>query len=416
MKTLEINRKRLLADLSALGSIGADGDKGIYRSAFSDAEMQAREWFKRRVEAAGLMVHVDGAANMCVRLNLSKSGVESVPVVATGSHLDTVPGGGYLDGALGVIAGLEALRCLKESGREYAAPFELIVFTDEEGAFSGMFGSQAITGQLTSEQQLKMKNAQGQSINEAMRARGLDPELAQAASRLPETVAAFIELHIEQGPVLEKTGHRIGVVEGIAGQLKWIVSFFGRANHAGTTPMNMRADALLGIAALALAVEEIIATAGSSASVATVGYVQILPNATNVIPGQAQCSLDIRDVDNATLQRLSSAFKGRIADIAQARNLSCEINELISIDGVACEKSVQNCIEDVCERLGVATLSMPSGAVHDAQMMASITRTGMIFIPSIGGLSHSALERSDIEDVVLGAKVLLNTLAALASE
>ena len=426
MQKLEINRNRLLADISALGAIGADGDRGVFRSAFSDAEMQAREWFKRRVESVGLNFYVDGAANMHARLPMqsrktqgsaSSTAEQTSPAaVMTGSHLDTVPGGGHLDGALGVLAGLEALRCLKAHAVPLKRDVEVIAFTDEEGAFGGMFGSQALTGQLTDAQIAAMMNKQGELLTSRMSACGFDPALIQRAKRKPGSIHAFVELHIEQGPVLERMGHRVGMVDGIAGQVKWMVNLVGKANHAGTTPMAMRADAFQGVAEIAMQIDEVLAAAGSDASVATIGYLDLVPGATNVIPGEAKFSLDIRDVDNSVLQRLSEAFKARIEKIAGKRGLTFEISELVSLAGVRSESKVMAAIERACDLFNEPGYCMPSGAVHDTQIMASVTRTGMIFIPSIGGISHASLERSDVEDIVLGANVLLNTLVSLAND
>ena len=409
--TISVNSKRLLSDIAALGAIGRKDNAGIFRSAFDEHEMAAREWFKRRVEAAGLSFSVDGAANMYARLDSSADRAS----VATGSHLDTVPGGGHLDGALGVLAGLEALRRIKESDIDLAHPLEVIAFTDEEGAYGGMFGSQALSGQLSQAQIDVMQNKHGLPITDAMRSAGFDPGKILSAARPPDSMKYFVELHIEQGPVLEQLQKRIGVVTGIAGQIKWMLEFRGKANHAGTTPMSMRQDALLGMSELAVSIDSILHEAGGANSVATIGYADIAPGASNVISECARFSLDVRDTSVAILDELAARFKQEIDEIATRRSLEYDVNELIRINGIDCDQHIMKITDSVTKKFDAAPHYLPSGAVHDAQMIAKLVPTGMIFIPSIGGVSHSATEQSSDEDIVLGANVLLNTLIDLAA-
>ena len=373
--------------------------------------MQAREWFRRRVAAAGLEFFVDGAANMHARLGWDESQVS----VMVGSHIDTVPGGGELDGALGVLAGLEALRRVKETGAPLKRPLEVVAFTDEEGAFGGMLGSQALSGQLDPSVIPALRNRDGELLTERMRACGFDPDGIATARRAAGSIAAYIELHIEQGPVLERIGKRIGVVDGIAGQLRWRVTLEGAINHAGTTPMHLRRDAFAGLAEVASGVDAVLARAGGAASVATIGEVKLKPNVSNVVPGTAEFSLDIRDVDNEVLARLGQGFKTLIEDVASRRDLRVTVHERDYHVGVRSAESITEAIHRAATTLGVDAVDMPSGAVHDAQSMAAVTKAGMIFIPSIGGVSHHASERSSDDDIVLGANVLLRVLFELAS-
>ncbi len=408
---LRVDAKRLQADLDHLAGIGRAADHGIYRMAFSDGDMAARDWLKGRIGDAGLDLYVDGAANIHARLGWD----DTRPSVMTGSHIDTVPGAGHLDGALGVVVGLECLRRLKESGASLRLPLEAVSFTDEEGRFGGLFGSQAICGHLTPEHIHKACDLGGMTITEAMATRGLNATEALRARRRPESVHAFVELHIEQGPVLDRRGVRVGVVDAIAGLFKWDVSLIGIANHAGTTPMDMRNDAFQGLAELGGEIPRILEEMGSPRSVATIGRVELFPGAANVVPGRAEFSLEVRDTDPEVLTSLADAFRRALSAIARRRGLMFEFKILSELSPVKCDAGVVQTITEAAAALGVTPLPMASGAVHDTQIMAGITRAAMVFVPSRAGRSHSPAEWTPWEDIELGANVLLNTLYRLAS-
>ena len=408
---LRINFERLQADIDALAAIGRDKDHGLYRMAFSDNDMAARAWLKQRIEDAGLELYVDGAQNIHGRYRFDYQN----PSVMMGSHIDTVPGAGHLDGALGVLVALECVRRIKELDLPIRHPLEAVAFTDEEGRFGGMLGSEAMSGQLTPEDIYNAHDLNGISLSDAMEAQGLKAMDCLRARRSPESLHAFLELHIEQGPVLDKQGIPIGVVEGIAGILKWDVRIIGAANHAGTTPMTMRRDAFLGVAEFANEIPRILEEEGSSISVATIGRVELHPGATNVVPGQANFILEVRDTDREVLARLSNAFRRTLSAIARRRDLMFEFDVLHEIEPVKCDPGVMNTIASVAEGMGIRTLQMPSGAAHDTQFMARLTRAGMIFIPSKDGRSHSPAEWTPWEDIETGANVALNTLYRLAS-
>ncbi|MFN2308316.1 MAG: Zn-dependent hydrolase [Gammaproteobacteria bacterium] len=407
---LRVNFERLQGDIDTLASIGRQADHGLYRMAFSEADMAARRWLATRIEAAGLELYIDGAANLHARLGWDGKR----PSVMTGSHLDTVPGAGHLDGALGVLVGLECLRCLKERGGELRYPLEAVAFTDEEGRFGGMLGSQALCGRLTPEHILSARDLQGVTLSEAMAAQGLNALDALRAQRRPESLHAFLELHIEQGPVLDRQGAKIGVVEGIVGLFKWNVRLIGVANHAGTTPMDMRRDAFGGLAELAGEIPRVLEEDGGTRSVATIGRVELFPGAANVVPGRAEFSLEVRDTDRVTLERLATAFRRALSAIARRRDLSFEFEVLSELEPIKCDPIVMNAIEASAQALGVSMLSLPSGAAHDTQMMAGLTRAGMIFVPSKEGRSHSPAEWTAWDDIEIGANVALNTLYRLA--
>lgn len=407
---LRINYERLQADIEVLAGIGRREDHGLYRMALSEADWTAREWLQGRVREGGLDLYVDGAANIHARLNWDGQR----PSIMTGSHIDTVPGAGHLDGALGVVVGLECLRRLKEIGLPLRHAVEAIAFTDEEGRFGGMLGSQALCGQLTPETIHNARDLEGIALTDAMSARGLNPLDILRARRKPESLLAFLELHIEQGPVLDRRGTSIGVVEGIVGLFKWNINLKGATNHAGTTPMDMRQDAFQGLAEFAGEISRILEENGSPRSVATIGRVELLPGAANVVPGSVRFSLDVRDTEAAILKDLADVFRRTLSTIARRRGLMFEFEVLSEIEPVKCDPGIMDAIFKAARSLGVEPLQMPSGAAHDTQIMATLTRAGMIFVPSQGGRSHSPAEWTPWEDIATGANVALNTLYQLA--
>ncbi len=407
---LRIDAARLRADIEHLASIGRRDDQGIYRMAFSDGDMAARAWLLERIEAAGLEAHQDGAANIHARLGWR----EDVAGVMAGSHIDTVPGAGHLDGALGVLCALEALRTLKESGVTLKRPLEATAFSDEEGRFGGLFGSQSLAGQVTPESLHNARDLDGVSLVDAMAARGLDARAALHAQRPPGSIHAYVELHIEQGPVLDRQGVAVGIVDAITGLFKWQVTLNGAANHAGTTPMNLRADAFQGLTEFAGQIDRVLEEHGGPASVATIGRVELHPGAANVVPGQALFSLDVRDTDASTLERLAGAFQRTLAAIARRRGLMFEYEILSEIAPVPCASLVRHAVEAAVEKLGVDARHINSGAAHDAQVVAAVAPACMIFVPSKEGRSHSSAEWTAWNDIEAGANVLLHTLHQLA--
>ena len=410
MSVLNINRERLQSDIETLAEIGRQEDYGIYRMAFSDGDMQGRKWFKDRIEEAGLEFYQDGAANLHARYNWD----DQHPSVMMGSHLDTVPGAGHLDGALGVIVALECLRCIKEEKLETRYPLEAIAFSDEEGRFGGMFGSQAIAGKLTPEKIFNAVDLDGIKLTDAMQAVRLNAMDALHARRNPDSLHAFLELHIEQGPLLDKMSISVGNVDAIAGLFKWEVSLIGTPNHAGTTPMDMRKDAFMGLSEFASQVQRILDENGSSRSVATIGRVSISLGAANVIPGNVEFSLEARDTNPDVLNDIAQAFRKSLSAIARKRDLMFEYKVLSEIEPVKSDTGIVETIENTCKSLKIPCLQMASGAAHDTQIMASITRAGMVFVPSKDGRSHSIAEWTDMDDIEKGANVALNTLYRIA--
>jgi len=407
---LRVDAARLDDDIASLARIGRDDKGGIYRMAFTEGDVAGREWLASRITDAGLEVHVDGAANLGTRLERGSD----LPCVMTGSHIDTVPGAGQLDGALGVLCGLEALRVLSENDVPLARPVELVAFSDEEGRFGGMLGSQAMSGQLTPGAIDQARDLSGKTLSDAMAECGYRAMDALSAEREPGSIHAYCELHIEQGPVLDRAGSPIGLVDGITGLFRWDVRLVGEANHAGTTPMDLRRDAFQGLSELAVEIDRILEEEGSPRSRATIGRVELLPGAPNVVPGTARFALEVRDTDPKILQALGNAFRRTLSAIARRRDLGFEFDVVSEIEPVACNERVMDAVRSACTHLGLDPLAMPSGAAHDAQMIARIAPAGMIFVPSRMGRSHSPAEWTSPADIERGANVLLHTLLGLA--
>lgn len=408
---LRINSQRLRADMDTLARIGRRADQGIYRMAFSEGDMAGRAWLRQRIADSSLDFHQDGAANLFARLNWDAD----TPSVIAGSHMDTVPGAGHLDGALGVVCALEALRVLSESDIELKRPLEAVSFSDEEGRFGGLLGSQAVAGLVTPEYLHNACDLDGVTLIDAMAAQGLDAQAALHAQRNPASIHAYVELHIEQGPVLDRKGRSIGVVDAITGLFKWEIVLTGTANHAGTTPMDMRADAFQGLAEFAGQIDRVLSEYGGPHSTATIGRVALEPGAANVIPGKAVFSLDVRDTDAQILDALGDALRRTLSAIARRRGLMFEFTVLSEVAPVQCDYAVVNAIDAAATVLELPATHLNSGAAHDAQIIASIAPTGMIFVPSKGGRSHSAAEWTAWSDIEAGANTLLYTLTRLAT-
>ena len=409
---LKVNLERLKSTLLELSRIGFnEADKGIYRVGFSEADMAARRWLKDLLESEDFRPRMDGAGNVYARL-----GDPDRPTVTLGSHLDTVPAGGMFDGALGVVAALEVLRTCREQQVDLVWPLELLATSEEEGRYGGMLGAQAIAGDLTPGIILNMHDADGNMLSDAMTAAGMDPIGALDARRLPETMRAFLELHIEQGPVLEKLDRTIGVVDGISGVFKWIVRLIGKADHAGTAPMNMRSDAFMGLADFAHEIPRIIDENGTDRSRLTVGKVELKPGSPHTIPGEALFTLVGRDSDEDAMNELGTACRKSLRAIARRHNLRFEHEQISWLAPMSCDPGLVEMLERQAAALGLSFVRMPSGAGHDTQFLAEITRAGLVFVPSVGGVSHSPDEWTHWSDVESGANLLLNAAVALATE
>jgi len=410
---ITVNSSRLQADLEELAGIGRAEDRSIYRMAFTEADMQARRWLQDKLRTAGLEAEMDGAGNVFGKF----PDRPDEPSVMIGSHLDTVPAAGPLDGALGVVAGLECLRRIKEENlHPDRAPVELVAFSDEEGRFDGgFFGSRAVRGSLIPQLIHEAADFDGTTLVEAMTSAGLEPLAALAARRPPGSIRSYLELHVEQGAVLDSLGLPVGIVENITGLFRWQIRLIGKADHAGTTPMGMRCDAFQGLAEFAGEIPRILEENDGEESVATIGFIRLLPGTVNTVPGEVEFSLDIRDIDRQVLDQLADTFRRALSAIARRRGLMFEFQELSSVEPVACDRKIVEAVSSSVESLGIEAHRMNSGAGHDAQVMAEIVPAGMVFVPSVGGRSHSIAEWTHVEDIVAGANVTLRTLLQLAS-
>jgi N-carbamoyl-L-amino-acid hydrolase len=404
------NFARLKRDLEELGAVGRTQEGGVSRPSWSDADMQARRWLMERITAAGMEARVDAAGNIFGRWQSGS------PVVLVGSHIDSVPNGGMFDGVLGVLAGLECLRRIKEEGVRLRHPLELVAFTDEEGAFGGFFGSYAFTGLLKAENIPNIKDSKGLRILDAMARHAMDAMQAPKAHRNPEGIRAYVELHIEQGPILESQRIPIGLVEAIVGIRRYGITFRGRADHAGTTPMKDRKNALLGAADLVLKGHNLILAEGTPASRVTVGILQLKPAVGNIVPAEAYLTYELREQSAEMLRTLAEKSHALAAEVASVWGLEISIETILEIDPVLMADEVKAHIVAAAEELGCKVHRLPAMAGHDAQVVGRVAKAGMIFVPSKDGRSHSPLEFTADEDVERGANVLLLTLLKLAAE
>jgi beta-ureidopropionase / N-carbamoyl-L-amino-acid hydrolase len=407
--TLRVNANRMLDSFIYLASFGATGDGGVSRVTFSEAHLAARKWFRAEIENAGLEFHMDGAGNHSALLSCDD---KNAPTLLLGSHLDSVPKGGRFDGALGVAAALEVLRTIKENGIKLGVKLEAIDFTDEEGTLVGLLGSAALAGRLHPE---VLKNPRGgrQNLVEGMKRAGLSEEDMYKTVRAKNSLAGYLELHIEQGKRLERAGIHIGVVSAIVGIRSYRVSFIGRADHAGSTLMGDRADASLGASAFTLAAREIVMRDFPNC-VVNVGKMDFTPGAYNIVPARVDLALEFRSPDEAVFESLDAALIACAKEAALRFGLELEteifekhVPNLMSV-------GIQKAFADSCDDLGLTHTSLASGAIHDGQSFDGICPVGMVFVPSVDGASHAPREFTKWEDCVNGANVLLQTVLKLA--
>jgi N-carbamoyl-L-amino-acid hydrolase len=407
--TPTISITRLKSHIEALSRFGRNPDgQGITRSCWSPAHEEARTWLLARMQEAGLATRVDQAGNTFGRLG------GAGPTVMTGSHIDTVPQGGPLDGALGVLAGVECLHVINERRIHTRLPLTVAAWSDEEGRYGSLFGSRAFTGKLDPKAVPGFRAADGESLVDAMARAGFDASEAVKAKCDPKTLSAYVELHIEQGPHLDAARIPIGVVQGIVGIRRWRLTFDGEADHAGTTPMAWRKDAFLGAADYALQAREHVVKKGSGRSVTNFGRIELQPGVSNIVPARAVLLQEIRELDPKILARLDRECQALCRAVARRRKLSVKVETLSRTEPARCAPRVLSAVERASTTLKLPFKRMPSGAGHDAQNLATITDAGMLFIPSKGGRSHRPDEMSDWRAIERGANALLHTLLDLA--
>jgi N-carbamoyl-L-amino-acid hydrolase len=406
MPAIAINAARLNRTLDELGKFG-ETPEGMDRLAFSPADIESREYAMNLMREAGLDVRIDTGGNIIGR----KAGADgSLPAIALGSHTDTVPLGGKYDGALGVMGAIEVVKTLAENGRVTRHPIEAIVFTNEEGTrfHRWLIGSRAMAGMLEPED-LAAVDAEGVSLAERMGDIGGDLSRVDEAARQPGELAAYFELHIEQGPYLYRSGTPIGVVTGITGRAVFELDVNGMSNHAGTTPMSERRDALVAASKLVVQVQKM-AAEDEICRVATAGALDVTPNAVNVVPGRATVGVEFRDLEMSALEAAERELT-RVARQSEAEEgVEITINRHRFTDPVPIAPAMQDWVGEAAERAGFAWERVPSGAGHDAQAIATIAPMAMLFVPSVDGISHAVQEYSSPEDCANGAQVLLELL------
>jgi N-carbamoyl-L-amino-acid hydrolase len=407
-----LNAARLNARVEALSRITRP-EAPWTRRAFSPLFMEARAWLREEFAAVGLEVRQDAGGNLIGRR--PGDGRRGRPII-TGSHCDTVVGGGRFDGIIGVLAGVEVAHTLHEHNIALAHPFEVIDFLSEEPSDYGIscVGSRAFSGRLEAAM-LAAKNADGESLGEALRRMGADPGMLSTPLRAPGSTAAFVELHIEQGPVLEQHAVPIGVVTHIVGIRRVLITVTGRPDHAGTTPMKFRRDALVGAARLIVETHRMASQMSGNPHyvVATVGRIAVTPNVPNAVPGTVELMLEVRSDDNAVLSTFPESLLAAMSGDLTALRLSAKTADVSRADPTGCEPLVMDAVERAAKRLGYGSMRLPSGAGHDAVYVAPTGPIGMIFIPCLGGRSHCPEEWIDAGQLLDGTRVLYETILEL---
>jgi N-carbamoyl-L-amino-acid hydrolase len=405
---LRVNSDRMLATFNELASIGATEEGGVHRSALGETHLAARRWFREEAESSGLEFHMDGAGNHSAVL-----AGDGDQTLLLGSHLDSVPDGGRFDGALGVVAALEVLKTIRENRIGSRVRLEAIDFTDEEGTLVGLLGSAALTGRLDP---VILQNPRGgrENLLAGMKRAGLTEESILSAARTKESIAGYLELHIEQGKRLERAETHIGIVSAIVGISSYQLSFIGRADHAGSTTMQDRLDASLGASAFTLAARELVMKDFPDC-VVNIGDMHFRPGAFNIVPAQVDTSLEFRAGNDSDFDRLESALLARAHVEADRFGLDLKADFRGRHPPTPMSDSVQSLFAVACEALGLTHTSLVSGAGHDGQSFAGVCPVGMIFVPSVNGTSHSPQEFTRWEDCVNGANVLLQSVLRLAT-
>ena len=404
-----VNSQRLQGTLEKLSEFGKNPEGGVTRIGFSETEMAAREYVMGLMKTAGLGVRVDPAGNIFG----SRAGSEKLPILLFGSHIDSVMHGGNFDSDVGSLGAIEVIRALNDGKVKTRHPLEVVIWTNEEGNHFGLgtLGSGVAAGLLGPEI-LERKDDQGQTLADWLHRYGQDPARLTDA-RIPRgALAAFLELHIEQGPNLDEGKIPIGVVQGIVALKRWKCVAAGFANHAGTTPMDRRKDALAAASKDVLAVREVV-RAETGRQVGTVGYMKVEPGAVNVIPGRVEFPVELRDLDDAKIDRMWERIQEKFRQTDKEENVETKCTPLDDVAAARSDPGIQAAIRDAAKSLGLATVDLPSAAVQDSQQIAKIAPMGMIFVPSRDGISHSPKEFSSWQDIANGAEVLYRVVLLL---
>jgi N-carbamoyl-L-amino-acid hydrolase len=406
---IEIDPERLLGDLDALRSFGAVGN-GVVRTAFSDVDMESRRWLVDQLANANLKASIDGVGNVIATTeDCSRS-------LLIGSHSDTQPTGGWLDGALGVIYGLEIARAYREAGGLVDLGIDVASWMDEEGTYFSSIGSRSFCGEFSDAELAGMSSIQGECMGDLLHRVGLGETPRAVLDQ--ERYLGYLEAHIEQGPYLEQTGHRIGVVTSIVGVRDFIIRLHGSQNHAGTTPMDLRRDAGMAAIRVAHGLDRMLGDSARAKTVWTFGDIKFHPGAASIVPGEAQIHLQVRDADEAFLDSVAGEVEAHIKDFGRSSNVGLELESLHdNVGAVEMNDRMQAYCAKAAEALAPGKwMSMQSGAAHDAQILAPKLASGMIFVPSIGGVSHDFAEDTAEDDIVLGCQVMAAAVEAILQD
>jgi hydantoinase/carbamoylase family amidase len=413
-----INERRLIRDLNAVSKIGIGSGGSVTRLVFSVKDLRSRQLLIHLLSHAGLKIHIDRIGNIFGRLEGRNP---NAPAVLVGSHLDTVVQGGKFDGTVGVVGALEAVRTLKEQRVPLSSPVEVVCFVGEESSRFGFstLGSSLLAGEITMEDLTHAVDKGGTKLGDILSSMGIYWENLASLRRDPSSLKAYLELHIEQGPILEAKKKKIGVVTSIAAPTRFRAVITGQADHSGTTPMEMRKDALVAAAHMIIAIEEVclkFSQLEKGRVVGTVGAIMIEPGVINAIPGKVELSVDVRSIKAEAKDHVAELVKGKGKEIARARKVGVEFLPIRDEIPVELDKKIGLLLEEICKDKGLPYEIMPSGAGHDAMQLAKITRAGMIFVPSKRGISHSPMEWTSPKDICLGTQVLLDTIMRIANE
>lgn len=411
---LRIDPDRLARDLAGLARIGIGEDGSVTRLAFSLADLRGRHYMIHLLQRADIPVRVDGIGNLIGRI---EGRDPRAPAVALGSHIDSVPHGGRFDGSVGVVAALEVARSIRAAGAAPDRPVEVLIFVAEESSRFGLstIGSSAMAGDADPGRLLGLADRNGQRLGDILARFGIGEEDVAAARRAPGEISHYLELHIEQGRVLVEEGKQVGVVRAVAAPCRLKVTFTGRADHSGATPMHLRRDALAAAARLIARVEDVCRAPRAAPVVGTVGAIEARPGAMNVVPGEATLWVDLRSTSRPERDAVRDAVIDAARRLAGERLLQLAIDTVMEDDPVPLDPAVCQLLERLCAERGVAYRVMDSGAGHDAMKMARIARAGLLFVPSREGASHNPREWTALGDIAAGAQVLLEAALALAA-
>ncbi|MEQ4673366.1 Zn-dependent hydrolase [Providencia vermicola] len=408
---METSTSRIQRHLEQLAQYTATPGQGTTRMSYSEQDKQARQYLKQQMVALGLQVREDAIGNIYGRLEGQQAGL---PAVIIGSHFDSVPHGGAFDGPAGIVTGLDVVARIREQNLTPKYPLEVIALVEEEGTSfgRGLMASSVITGLIGTKELYQLKDRQGVSAAERMAAAGFNADKAADAVLAPKNVKAFLELHIEQGPVLEQAGEDVGIVETIVGISQLEIKLTGKAGHAGTTPMNMRADALV-CASQIISEIPVLAKAAGDNTVATVGRLNVLPNGANVIPSEVIFSVDIRSKNDVALRKVIERIIELTEKTSESAGIDSEIIQPLYVQPTELNNEIIGLMQQHASEQNLKFRTMVSGAGHDTMIFAGITQTGLIFVPSRNGLSHHPDEWTDYAQIARGVDVMFATVKSL---